>query len=175
MKYKLVNKNELLFVVDEHDMPLKPMPRHLAIKKGHWRRTVHVWIINDKKQIVCQQRSLKKDTGAGLWEPTVAGHIGPDDNYFTGAVREVREETGLPISTEDLNLVKIYKDHDRREYRGIFYCKISDLAHHHITREEDEVEQVKLLHVKTVRKYMKANPDNWTKPGYEREMFSVLN
>lgn len=171
----MINRNELLYVVDEHDMPLKPVSRHKAIKNGYWRRTVHVWIVNDKKQLLCQQRSLKKDMGPGLWEPAVAGHIGPDDNYFTGAVREVREETGLPITTEDLNLVKIYKDHEKREYRGIFYCRISDLTHHHIQKEDDEVEQVKLLHLKTVKKYLGKNPDAWVIPAYLKEMFSVLN
>jgi len=172
---KIVNKNELLCVVDEYDTPLTPRPRHEVFKKGFYRRTVHVWLINDKGQLLCQKRSMKKDTGAGKWEVTVAGHIGPTDNYFTGAAREVREETGLPITVNDLQLVKIYKDHETREYRGVFYCKWNAKPHH-IKKEEDEVEEVKFLSIKTLKHYLlyKKHP-KWISPGYEREMFSLLS
>jgi isopentenyldiphosphate isomerase len=170
----LVNKNELLCVVDEYDTPLTPVARHEAFKKGLYRRTAHVWIVNGKNQVLCQKRSMKKDMGPGKWEVTVAGHIGPDDNYFSGAVREVREETGLPVTEKDLTLFKIYKDEEMREYRGVFYCKW-DAEAHHITREEDEVDEVKFLHVNTLKHYLLYKKhDHWIKPGYEREMFSLL-
>ncbi len=169
----MVNKDELLCVVDEHDTPIEPVSRLEAFQKGYWRRTVQVWIVNDKKQILCQKRSLKKDLGPGLWEATVGGHLGPGDNYFTGAVREVREETGLPIEAHHLELLKIYKDHTSREYRGIFYCKWNtDLKE--LIIEEDEVEEVKLIKLPTLKKYMKQL-DSWIAPGYEKEMFSTLH
>lgn len=171
----MINNKELLCVVDEYDIPQTPQTREEVFAKGLWRRTSHVWVINEKKQILCQRRSLKKDRGAGKWEVIVGGHIGPDDNYFTGAVREVREETGLPVSISDLNLVKIYKSHEHKEYRGVFYYKTTAELHH-IQKEEDEVEEVKFLDIKTVRNYLLYKKhENWISPGYEREMFSLLN
>jgi isopentenyl-diphosphate delta-isomerase len=171
---KLINSNELLCVVDEFDTPLTPLPRHIVFAGGHWRRTAHVWVLNGQNQVLCQRRSLKKDRGAGKWEITVGGHIGPHDNYFTGAVREVREETGLPVTASDLSLVKIYKDHEQKEYRGIFYWK-ADIALNEVRREEDEVEEVKFLDLKTVRNYLLYKKHhNWISPGYEREMFPLL-
>lgn len=171
----MVDKNELLCVVDEYDTPQKPMPRQEAFKKGLYRRTAHVWIVNGNNKVLCQKRSMKKDIGPGLWEATVAGHIGPDDNYFSGAVREVREETGLQISEKDLTLVKIYKDEKMREYRGVFYCKWEAEAHH-ITREEDEVEKVKFLSLTTLKNYLLYKKHkSWIRPGYEREMFALLS
>src|SRR5258708_6652899 len=88
----MINSQELLCVVNEYDVPLKPEPRHKVFKKGLWRRTVHVWIVNDKKQILCQRRSILKDSSPGMWEPSVAGHIAPNDNYFSGAVRDTRKK-----------------------------------------------------------------------------------
>ena len=117
---------------------------------------------------------MKKDRGAGKWEIAVGGHIGPDDNYFTGAVREVREETGLPITPDDLTLVKIYKDHETREYRGVFYCKWNAELHE-IKKEEDEVEEVKFLNVKTLKHYLLyKKSEQFIKLGYEREMFELI-
>ncbi|QQS38829.1 NUDIX domain-containing protein [Candidatus Woesebacteria bacterium] len=171
----MINKNELLCVVDEYDTPQKPLPRHEVFSNDYWRRTAHVWVLNDKNQVLCQQRSFKKDNGAGKWEVIVGGHIGPDDNYFTGAVREVQEETGLPVNVSDLQLVKIYKANEYKEYRAVFYWK-TDFQLHEIVREEDEVEAVKFLDLKTVRNYLLYKKhEDWISPGYEKEMFSILN
>jgi isopentenyldiphosphate isomerase len=172
----MVNNNELLCIVDKFDNPLEPMPRHEAFKKGHYRRTAHVWIRNSKNQILCQKRSMKKDQSPGMWEPAVAGHIGPDDNYFTGAIRELHEETGLKdITAEHLTLVKIYRDDNRLEYCAVFYCDW-DVEEHHVTIEEDEVERVKLIYTPTLKRHLLyGNSNKWVKPQYAREMFSVLN
>lgn len=171
----MINTEEMLYVVDEFDMPLEPLPRHIVKKHGHWHRTVHVWIINDQKQIFCQKRSLKKDMAPGKWEPSVAGHLGPEDNYFTGAVREVNEETGLEIHPSELNLLKIYKDHKFKEYRAIFYCK-RNVELHKVKIEEDEVDKVKFVNFETLKKYLLyQKSDYWIRPGYEKEMLSALS
>lgn len=171
----MVNKNELLSVVDEFDTLQKPVKRHIAKKSGLWFRAVHVWIVNHEGKILVQKRSLKKDQGPGLWEPVVAGHITHGDDYFSGAVREVYEETGLLIKKEDLNLHKIYKTTNFREYRAVFYCKlraeVSD-----IKLEEDEVDQVKFLQINTLKKYLlKGDENKWIMPEYQKEMFSLLS
>lgn len=168
----MINSREMLCIVDEHDVPVTPVERKEAFKKGLWRRTAHVWIINDKNQVLCQRRSLKKDLSPGMWEPAVAGHLSPGDNYFTGAVREVREETGLPIEAHHLELVKIYKDHKSREYRAIFVCKWNtDL--NKIESEEDEVMDVKSLSINTLKRYIK-NSESWINHGYEKEIFALI-
>jgi isopentenyldiphosphate isomerase len=166
----MVNSEELLAIVDEYDVPQEPKTRREAFAKGLWRRTVHVWIVNSKKQLLCQKRSLKKDISPGLWESQIGGHIGPTDNYFTGAVREVREETGLPVTVDHLHLIKIYKDETTKEYRGIFIC-YWDAEEDHIQMEEDEVDEIKFMHLQDVKKrLLEAHPE-WILPGYEKEMF----
>lgn len=169
----MINTEELLYVVDEFDTPQTPMPRHKVFKKGLWRRTVHVWIINDKNEILCQRRSLKKDMSPGMWESYAGGHVGPDDdNYFIGAARELFEETGIEVEPSDLNLIKIYKADEFKEYRGIFVYKWGGKVHE-LKSEEDEVDEVKFIDVKTLKKHLVDNKDsNWCLPGYEEEMFN---
>ncbi len=171
----MINKNELLSVVDEFDIPQKPIERHIAKGQGLWFRAVHVWIINHENQVLVQKRSLNKDQGAGLWEPTVAGHITHGDNYFSGAVREVREETGLDINEKDLNLVKIYRTEEFKEYRAVFYCKIKAEIND-IKSEIEEVDEVKFLRLNTLKRYLLyTNNEKWIRPEYQKEMFSILN
>ena len=109
----MVNSNELLYVVDEFDVKIDPQPRHKVFKEGLWRRTTHVWIINKKKSLCNGDRT--KTHSPGLWE-LCPGHMGPDDNYYTGAVREVWEETGLSINPSDLKLLKSIKITRKRIY-----------------------------------------------------------
>lgn len=171
----MVNSDELLYVVDEFNEKLIPQPRHKVFKKGLWRRTSHVWIFDKKGRILCQKRSLKKTVGAGLWESSVAGHIGPDDNYFTGAVREVKEETGITINPKELKLLKIYKDHGRKEFIGVFYHQL-DISTNEIKMEEDEVEEVRLIKKETLKNYvLYKKSESWITYGYEREIFALLN
>src|SRR5258708_12484345 len=171
----MINTEELLFVVDEVGRGIKSEARNKVFGKGLWRGSAHVWIINDKKQILCQRRSLLKDSSPGMWEPAIAGHISPDDNYFTGAVRELFEETGIEIAPSDLNLFKIYKDHKFKEYRGIFYYKWNGEIHE-IKSEEEEVDQVKFVNLDTLKKYIVYQKHSkWFNSGYEKELLSHLN
>jgi len=170
----MINNEELLCVVDEFDTPIEPRPRNEVFANGLWRRTAQVWLTNHKGKLLCQRRSLKKDRGAGMWEVTVAGHIGPEDNYFTGAVREVNEETGLNITPSDLKLIKIYKADEFKEYRGIFHCNI-DVDLHYINKEHEEVDEVKFMSVSTIKHYLLYKKhENWISPGYEKEIFPIL-
>lgn len=171
----MVNSDELLFVVNKFDVPQKPHPRHKVFKNGLWRRTVHVWIINEEKKFLCQKRSLKKDISPGKWEPAILGHMGPTDNYFSGAVREVYEETGIVVSPHNLKLLKIYRDEERKEYRAIFYCKLS-LDVDNIKMEEDEVEDIQLIHFKKLKRHLlEEKSESWIYHGYEQELFDTID
>ena len=64
----MIDIQELLFVVDENNQPLKPQLRSSAHKNGLWHRTTGIWVINKSKKVLCQKRSLKKDLNPGIWE-----------------------------------------------------------------------------------------------------------
>jgi len=59
------SKEELFDIVDENDNPLGFTKTR---KEAHreplqdWHRTTHVWINNAQKEMLCQQRSLTKDS-----------------------------------------------------------------------------------------------------------------
>ncbi len=171
----MVDALELLLVVNEFDEPLEPRPRHEVLKEGHWHRVAHVWIINDKHELLCQKRSMRKDISPGMWEPFVAGHVCHEDNYFSGAVREVREETGIPVNKEGLRLVKIYKASTVKEFRAIFYLKWNGLIDD-VVSEPDEIDEARWIPISTARKHiMDENDTQWFHPGYAKEMLSVLS
>lgn len=116
----MINNEELLFCVDENNNPIDPKPRNLVHATGIWHRTSHIWIVNDKKEILCQRRSLLKDKAPGLWEGFFGGHIPPQVSYLDHALTELEEEVGLKVSKQDLKEVFVYKLDRGCEFVGVF-------------------------------------------------------
>ncbi|HXS15141.1 MAG TPA: NUDIX domain-containing protein, partial [Candidatus Saccharimonadales bacterium] len=85
----MIKKDELLFTVDENNLLQEPKPRNEVHANGYWHRTAHIWIFNDKKEILCQKRSLLKDMNPGKWEPFFGGHMAPQEEYIDNALLEL--------------------------------------------------------------------------------------
>jgi isopentenyldiphosphate isomerase len=67
-------------------------PRDEVHKNGIWHRSVHIWVLNDKEELLIQRRALQKESHPGMWDVSCAGHIGSGDSSLQAAVRELKEE-----------------------------------------------------------------------------------
>ncbi len=170
----MINKNELLLVVDENNQPIGNKPRQEVHSKGLWHRVSHIWIINSKKEILCQKRSLLKDASPGKWEPFFGGHMGSEVSYLEGAKTEVKEELGIKIDESNLSFWKTYKSESGKEFQGVFVYKwdgrVEDL-----TFEIKEVDQIKWVVFEEVKDLvLSKDENNWSKQGYEEELFKYI-
>jgi len=66
-------------------------------RDGDWHRSVHIWIGDDKGNLMLQRRSKFKDTFPNCWDVSAGGHITGYDSVMETAVREVEEEVGLEL------------------------------------------------------------------------------
>lgn len=73
-----------------------------AHKLGLWHRTVHVWIRNEKGELLLQKRALTKDVYPGYWDISCAGHIDAGESPETAALRELSEELGVQKHEDEL-------------------------------------------------------------------------
>ena len=62
---------------------------------------VAVFIINDKKQVLLQKRSANKRFNPNKWA-LCAGHVDAGESLESAALRELKEEVGIYITTSDL-------------------------------------------------------------------------
>ncbi len=93
--------------------------RDETVPEGVFHIVVEIYTITDKKEVLITQRH--EDKGWGLkWEIT-GGSILKGETPEQGAVRELREETGIVVPVSDLNPVYslIYK-----KVPAIFKCFI---------------------------------------------------
>lgn len=178
MNQKVAKADELFFVVDEHDQPLEPLPRKLVHGHGVWHRVSHIWLQNDKGQLLCQQRSLEKELLPGFWECFFGGHSRPGESYEETAQRELREELGLDIAAKEFHFWKVHKFSEstgyNNEFMGIFVVRWNGDASRP-TFEDGEVTQIAWKDAATIRRaILSEGGKSWTNIGYELQLLDEL-
>ncbi len=106
---------------------------------GNFHRTIHVWIINDNNEILVQKRSPKKETFAGLWAISVAGHVRSGENSIDAVKRELREELGQKVSDEEL--LYLFTINREQEFQNHLLHVIDDV---YLVKLNLDVENTKL-------------------------------
>ena len=127
---------------------------------GFFHATIHVWIFTKKGNILIQKRSKKKELNPGIWDVSVAGHVGFNENIRVAAKRETFEETGININTEDLSEIGVYKSVN-------IYPKTIDKEFHHTyvllldkheintNYKNDEVDDLKFISIDEMENLIK--------------------
>jgi len=91
---------EEVILVTEQDEPIGRMEKMEAHWKGVLHRAFSVFIINDKNEMLLQQRAKTKYHSGGLWTNACCSHPRPGEETEAAAVRRLHEELGFsaPIS-----------------------------------------------------------------------------
>ncbi len=141
----------------------KTKPRSCVHRDGDWHKAVHIWIVNDKNEVLLQKRSPNKDSHPNMWDISSAGHLTAGDESISGAIREIKEELGVDISQQQLTLIGTRKKRGdytaqfiNSEFNDVYLLRLS-LDLNKITLQEDEVSEVKYVPLDTFREMIKSN------------------
>jgi isopentenyl-diphosphate Delta-isomerase len=98
-----VDQPDEVVVVDEQDHPQKTMDKVAAHRHpAQLHRAVSVWLIRQSqtgKEVLLQQRSPGKITGATWWGNAVCGNVWPEESYEACAQRRLEQELGIDASS----------------------------------------------------------------------------
>lgn len=75
--------------------------RSEPLAEGEYILAVGMWIVDKENRILLTQRSMEKRWAPGKWENT-AGHVQAGETCVQAILRELREETGIAVSEEQL-------------------------------------------------------------------------
>ena len=131
-------------------------------KKGLFHATVHVWIFSEKGNVLIQKRSTKKKLNPGVWDVSVAGHIGYKEDIKAAAIRETFEETGIDINAEDLSEIGVYKSVNiypktiDKEFHHTYLLKINE-DKINLNYKNDEVDDLKLISLREMDLLLSQN------------------
>lgn len=112
---------EYIDIFDENNNPTgKVKEKQQAHQDCNFHRTAHVWIINNKNELLLQKRSTSKKTHPNCWDISGAGHIKAGESVVDGAIREQKEELGVEVGEKDLQYIATIKSTKNMEFQYVY-------------------------------------------------------
>lgn len=156
------NMEEKVILVNENDEPIGLMGKLEAHEKALLHRAFSVFILNDKKEIMLQQRAAHKYHSPLLWTNTCCSHQREGEDNLSAGSRRLYEEMGLKTPLSEL-FHFIYKapfDNGLTEHEldhvMIGYSNESPVLN------IDEVANWRWMSIDDIKKDMIENPEIYT-------------
>ena len=90
--------DDMIVYVDEDNNPIgtaRKLPAHNGDTRRH--RAFSVFLLNDKGELLLQQRALTKKTWPGVWSNTACGHVMLHESTESAARRRLKYELGMQV------------------------------------------------------------------------------
>lgn len=150
---KVYNK---IVVVDENDMVVGSEYMRDAIKRGMIRRAARVYVFNESRQLLVQQRSAYVLKPL-LLDQSAAGHVDEGETYEQTAYRELKEELGI----EGIPLELVATSFRTKDfYNAIYKVVVPDDSI--INFDPEELAAVIWYDINTLDTEMTAAPEKFT-------------
>jgi len=153
---------EQVILVNENDEPIGLMPKLEAHEKAILHRAFSVFILNDKNEIMLQQRAHHKYHSPLLWTNTCCSHQRDGETNIQAGNRRLFEEMGFRAELKEL-FHFIYKapfDNGLTEHEldhvMIGYCNENPIVN------PEEVEDWKWMKIEAVKEDMISHPSLYT-------------
>lgn len=95
-------KEENVILVDTNDQQIGLMPKLEAHEKAVLHRAFSVFVLNDKNEIMLQQRAQHKYHSPLLWTNTCCSHQRDGETNIQAGSRRLYEEMGFQTSLKEL-------------------------------------------------------------------------
>lgn len=124
--------------------------KDIAHEKGLWHKSVHVWLLNDKNQILLQYRCAEKKLYPNTWDCSFAGHISAGESSIQAVQREGKEEIGIDVDLDKLNFILTnrecikYEDINSNEFVDIYFLR-QNFSLEDIKFQKEEVSDAKYV------------------------------
>ena len=132
-----------------------------AHEDGNFHRTAHIWIINDKRELLLQKRSATKKSHPNCWDISGAGHIRTGETVIEGAIRELKEELGIAVEEKDLQYIvtiKSTKNLKNMEFQYVYLLNCDKEIEEYIFKD-NEVSEVKYVHFQELEKMVEERAE----------------
>lgn len=155
-------KEEKVILVDQNDEPIGLMEKIAAHEQALLHRAFSVFVLNDKNEIMLQQRAAHKYHSHLLWTNTCCSHQRPGETNIQAGKRRLQEEMGFEVDLKEL-FHFIYKapfDNGLTEHE-LDHVMVGYSNEAPIINKE-EVESWKWMAIEDVKEDMLQNPDIYT-------------
>ncbi|MFV0249585.1 MAG: NUDIX hydrolase [Bacilli bacterium] len=127
-------------------------------RDGDWHKSIHVWIINEKGDILLQRRSSNKDSSPNMLDISCTGHIAAGEDYLDAAIREIKEEVNIDINNTDLQFIATVKRTEQvtpefidNEYVNVYLLR-TNLKIEEMEKQKEELDDLFYVSYKQFKK-----------------------
>jgi isopentenyl-diphosphate delta-isomerase len=161
-KEMIQHKEAQVILVNEKDEWIGTLDKTTAHTEGVLHRALSVFIFNDKRELLLQQRALDKYHSGGLWSNACCSHPYPGESTLAAAHRRLQEELGFdcelcPVLTH-LYKADVGKGMIEHEYDHIF----SGYYNGSIEPQPAEVSHYRYVSLPELHKEMIETPEQFT-------------
>lgn len=153
---------EQVILVDKNDQKIGLMPKMEAHQKAVLHRAFSVFVMNDKGQLMLQQRAASKYHSPLLWANTCCSHQRDGESNIEAGKRRLQEEMGFVTELKEV-FSFIYKapfDNGLTEHE-LDHVMVG--KYNHAPKiNKDEVEDYKWMTPKEVKQDMTEKPEIYT-------------
>ena len=153
---------EEVILVNEYDHPLGLMEKMEAHERGILHRAFSVFVINDKNELLLQQRAFSKYHSGGLWTNTCCSHPRNGEENLDAAHRRLQEEMGFDCELSKLldfvYRAELDKGLTEHEFDHVFVGKWDGMPQ----INTEEVASYKWMDVDAVEQDIDSHPDKYT-------------
>jgi|UniRef100_UPI0037C09060 isopentenyl-diphosphate delta-isomerase len=155
-------KEEQVILVNEKDEPIGLMNKMEAHEKAVLHRAFSVFVLNDKNEVMLQQRAHQKYHSPLLWTNTCCSHQRAGETNLQAGKRRLFEEMGFQVELKEL-FHFIYKapfdngltEHELDHVMIGYSNEIPSI-------NPDEVESWKWMKIEDIKEDMIQNPALYT-------------
>ncbi|MGB5462803.1 MAG: isopentenyl-diphosphate Delta-isomerase [Aureibaculum sp.] len=155
-------EEEQVILVNERDEQIGTMPKLEAHVKGVLHRAFSVFVLNDKGELLLQQRAATKYHSPLLWTNTCCSHQRVGESNINAGKRRLFEEMGFVTELKDV-ISFIYKAPfsnglTEHEFDHVLVGSYNDNPDFN----KDEVQSFKWMTLEEVKKDMDIQPQIYT-------------
>lgn len=155
--------------------------KNQVYEDGDYHKSVHIWIINDNNEILVQKRAANKETFAGLWAISVAGHVRSGETSLDALKREMKEELGQKLQDEDIKFLftvsreQQYKDHKLNVIDDVYLVHLN-LDVENTKLQFSELSDIKYVYYEYLERIFKNNDSEYVPYTEEhKKLFEILH
>ena len=158
---------EMIDVLDENGIKTGDIvTRKRVHQEGLWHRAIAVAIINEKNEILIQQRSATKDKNPNKWDISAAGHISSGQDSLMAATREINEEVsvnlGFNVEVKEFRYMYSFRkqevfadDYIENQFYDFFILRQNGLSKESIKFQESEVQAIDFVTISQLNELRK--------------------
>ncbi len=158
----MIDTRDHVVLVTPENVPLGIMNKLEAHQKGVLHRAFSIFLFNDKKELLLQQRAAHKYHGAKLWTNTCCSHQQSGEDNLTAANNRLQFEMGIycPLEEKFSFLYKAQVENNLIEHELDFI--LMGIYNDNPVINDTEVMDYKWIAIPELMKWIDANPEQFT-------------